>query len=66
MRRSATGSAPCTSARRAGTYEARIVEVITEHFVCFAEQAERLVLLVEQVVDIDEHARAICERILGA
>ncbi len=53
-------------ARRAGADEVRVVEVVAEHVVRFAEHAERLVLLVEQVVDVREEARALAEAVLGA
>jgi hypothetical protein len=45
-------------------YTQRLVELVAEHRVGFAKQAERLVFLVEQVVDAREQARARAESVV--
>src|SRR5690554_3917668 len=52
-------------ARRAGREEARIVELVAEHLLGLAEDAEGLVVSVENVVDEREDARVVADRILG-
>src|SRR5690606_8815000 len=51
--------------RRSGAVEARIFE-FREHLVRLTEQAERLVFLIERILDPSEQGRAIPEAVFGA